>query len=74
MRAYHKSWQDKRPGWRRRVRWFEGRTGDSLSIRLNFCDMDEHRECNRFYVSREDATDDYEAFIAGATVKSLMAA
>ena len=72
MRVYHKSWQDRRPEWRRRVRWFEG--GESESIRLKFTDLDEGRECNRFYTDRELATADYEAFIASeVTVSQLMA-
>lgn len=73
-RAYHKSWQDRRPEWRRRVRWFEGRIGESVTIRLKFTDLDEGRECNRFYGEHDSATRDYEAFISGATVLSLMAA
>lgn len=71
MRAFHKSWQNKRPGWTRRVRWYQ-QTLPYLSIRLNFIDFDEHRECNRFYTDRDEATRDYEAFIAGATVKEMM--
>lgn len=71
MRAFHKAWQDRRPGWRRRVRWFEGRIGDSITIRLNLCDMDEGRECNRFYTDHDAATEAYEAFIAGAPVASF---
>jgi len=63
-RSYHKSWQDRRPGWRRRVKWYQGQ-GD---IRLNFVDMDEGRERNCFYVDREEATSAYERFIAGARV------
>ena len=70
-RAYHKGWQDARP-FNRRVRWFQGGGEGWVSIRLNFCDLDERRECNRFYSSVEEATADYKAFIEGATVKSLM--
>lgn len=72
MRSLHKSWQDRRPEWRRRVRWYEGRIGDALSIRLKFTDFAEGRECNRFYTDRDRATSDYEAFIASeTTVKQL---
>lgn len=64
-RSYHKGWQSDRPlkRWSRRVRWFEGRYGDMLSIRLNFSDG--YGESNRFYDDREAATRDYEGFIAG---------
>jgi hypothetical protein len=71
VRVYTKSWQDCRPEWRRRVRWFEG--SNPLSIRLKFTDLGEGRETNRFYSERDEATRDYQAFISGATVKSLLA-
>jgi hypothetical protein len=70
MRVYTKSWQDRRPEWRRRVRWFEGQ--DPLSIRLKFTDLDEGRERNGFYRDREEATRAYEAFIAGASVQDVV--
>ena len=73
MRAYHKSWQDKRPGFTKRVRWYQGQAGETLSIRLHFEDYGEHRACNRFYTDHGEATRDYETFIAGeVTVKELM--
>lgn len=72
-RAYHKGWQDARP-FNRRVRWFQGRIGDLVTIRLNFCDLDEGRACNRFYNSVAEAQEAYEAFIAGAPVASFMRA
>lgn len=64
-RAYHKSWQSDRPLKRmsRRVRWYEGRAGETLSIRLNF--EDGYGSSNRFYSDRDAATRDYESFIAG---------
>jgi hypothetical protein len=73
MRVCKKSWQDRRPEWRRRVRWFQGLIGESVTIRLKFTDLDEGRETNRFYTDEDSATSDYEAFISGATVKSLRA-
>jgi hypothetical protein len=42
-RSYHKGWQDQRPGFSARVRWYE----DELSIRLNF--EAEGEVWNRFY-------------------------
>lgn len=61
MRAYHKGWQNKRPGWTRRVRWLQGPD----DIRLEF--TDETGKCNRIYKTKEEATVDYERFIAGTS-------
>lgn len=61
-RAYLKGWQDKRPGWTRRVRWLEG----MYSIRLEFTDPT--GKCSLIYnktVEFGDANRDYEAFIRG---------
>lgn len=68
MRGYHKSWQNKRPGFTKRVRWYQGPStdeGKSGYIRLDFEDHDDGLQVNRFYPTKEDATLDYEAFIAG---------
>lgn len=62
-RSYHKGWQDKRPGWKKRVRWYQGREGKTDSIRLNF--TDELGSRNEFFNSVEEATVEYEKFIAG---------
>ena len=71
-RVYYQGWQDQRPGWTRRVKWFRGET----DIRLNFCDLNERRECNVFYRGEdrvERATRDFDRFKAGTvTVKMLM--
>lgn len=67
-RWLHKSWQDRRPGWRRRVRWYRG----EFDVRLNIIDLDEGREANLFYRSEDDALAAYHAFIGGARVVDLM--
>lgn len=64
-----KSWQDKRPGWTRRVRWYESRTDATyeevgfVSIRLNF--IDPNGEVNMFYADDPSAVADWEAFKHG---------
>jgi hypothetical protein len=72
VRTYRKSWQNRRPGWTRRVRWFEGPVAGDLSIRLCFEDYDEGRKLNRFYTSIAEARAAYETFIAGASVASFI--
>ena len=63
-RSYVKSWQDKRPGWTRRVRWYEGIIGDDLpTIRLEFTDTERRR--NRFFTDRDEAQTAYDTFIEG---------
>jgi hypothetical protein len=60
-RAYHKGWQDKRPGFTRRVRWLQGD-----DIRLEF--IDPGGRVSLFFDGPdmiEDATEKYEAFIQG---------
>lgn len=74
MRTYHKSWQNKRPGWTRRVQWYQAESDGIVSIRLVFTDTEEGREIRKYYPSTEAANADYAAFIAGATVESLQAA
>lgn len=59
MRALHKAWQNRRPGWTRRVRWYEG----PEDIRLQF--EDELGKANLIYERKVVATKAYEAFIAG---------
>lgn len=55
MRTLHKSWQDKRPGWTRRVRWYDG-----PEIRL--CFEDQYGKQNKFYTNAADAQHDYDQF------------
>lgn len=64
-RSYHKGWQSDRPLKRmsRRVRWYQGLIGETVSIRLNF--EDGYGSSNRFYNDLGSATRDYEGFIAG---------
>jgi hypothetical protein len=71
-RSYYKGWQDKRPGWRKRAKWFQVGL-ETTDIRINFVDLDEGRECNRFYNNYEAAQADYGAFMVGhKTVLQLM--
>lgn len=55
-----KSWQNRRPGWTRRIRWYDG-TND---IRLEF--TDEHGTHNMYFTldQREEAQREWEAAIA----------
>lgn len=59
-RFLKKSWQDKRSGWTRRVRWYEGET-----VRLQF--EDDFGRCNRFFESKADAQLAYDNFVNGVT-------
>ena len=60
VRAFRKSWQNKRPGWTRRVRWYEGGPGEK--IRLQF--EDTLGKSNGFFTTAEEAQAAYDAFIA----------
>lgn len=61
MRVFHKSWQNEKSGWSRRVRWFRG--GEGESIRLNF--IDELGEVNLFFDNEEEAQRWYDDFKRG---------
>lgn len=64
VRSYLKGWQDRRPGFTRRVRWYEGTTKSGKpSIRLNMESMGD--VWNEFFSDHETARRVYEAFIAG---------
>lgn len=54
MRYYHRGWQDKRPGWTRRIRWFAPTDGSTEGIRLNL--VDEDGEVNIFPADADEAT------------------
>lgn len=57
-RALHKSWQDKRPGWTHRVRWYEGED----DIRLSFeTPISRHNDWYRLE-EREMAQAAYDSF------------
>lgn len=61
MRTKLKSWQNKRHGWTRRVRWYEGPThGTSAPFRLNF--EDEEGSFNALYTVEEEAQAAYDQF------------
>ncbi len=64
-RYLHKSWQDKRPGWTRRVRWYEG-----VPIRLNFIDQS-WGEANLFFDTAEAAQEAYDRFVNGASIVQI---
>lgn len=63
----HKSWQDKRSGWDRRVRLYHkgrpiGYEGENL-VRLKF--DDEYGSVSHYYLTAEDAQIDYDLFREG---------
>lgn len=60
MRHLHKSWQDKRPGWTRRVRWYESEVPNA-NIRLCFEEGD--GRINRIYPDYVSAQADFNAFV-----------
>lgn len=66
MRIPIKSWQNKRPGWTIRVRWYEGPDHD---IRLQFESRDpaatDRDVKHKFYDNPAEAQADYEAFCNG---------
>lgn len=62
MRAIHKRWQNRRPGWTRRVTWYRGIIVNGReNIRLQF--EDEFGKCHRFYTTSESAQSAYDSFI-----------
>lgn len=74
QRSYIHGWQDERRGgrWARRVRWYEFRSEEGLSIRLNFAERLTQGaprrmwiEVNRFYDTDDAATEDFERFVNG---------
>jgi hypothetical protein len=67
MRWMHKRWQNKRPGWTRRVTWYKGHD----DVRLKF--EDETGIANRTYRSHVVADMMFEGFVRGeVTVQSLL--
>lgn len=54
----HKSWQDRRPGFTRRVRWYEGPD----DVRLQFEEFGD--VWNRIFTDRGKAQLAWEAFVA----------
>jgi hypothetical protein len=59
MRHIEKRWQDKRPGWTRRITWYEGKRDVRLKME------DEFGTANRQYVNRDIAEEAWLAFIMG---------
>lgn len=59
MRHLYKSWQDKRPGWTRRVRWYKPEL-ETEKIRLKF--EDETGVKHEHFTNVEDAQKAFEAF------------
>jgi hypothetical protein len=65
MRSLHKAWQDKRPGWTRRVRWYQGEGHEVYGvIRLKF--EDESGSWNAFFNCEADAQEAFNEFRNGA--------
>lgn len=67
MRHLYKSWQNRRPGFTRRVRWYQrdkpiGYAGEGV-IRL--CFEDDHGIVNMYYSEADTAQPDYDAFRDG---------
>lgn len=72
-RVFHKSWQDQRPGWRRRVRWYRG--SDEDGIRLQFEEYDAagtKLKAHRIYHDEGTAQTDYDLFVEGALTADLI--
>jgi hypothetical protein len=61
MRSYHKGWQNKRPGFTRRVRWLQGQV--IPPIRLEF--MDEDGKMSDYYMDEATAQYDFDLFVEG---------
>lgn len=67
MKGVHKRWQDRRSGWTRRVRWYEGKPDD---IRLKFEDAD--GSVSLFFTEQAQAQYCYDRFRRGdSTVQQL---
>lgn len=73
-RALHKSWQDKRPGWRRRVRWYRGSEEDGIRLQFEETDGRTHTalKAHRIYFDEGTAQMDYDLFIEGALTADLI--
>jgi hypothetical protein len=72
VRALKRGWRDNRSAWRRRVRWYEYRGDDGVSIRLNFNERlyptsprATWIEVNSFYDSDAKAEADMLRFVEG---------
>lgn len=73
QRALRRAWRNDRGGrWTRRVRWYEFRSNEGVSIRLNFAErqsFDTPRrlwvEVNTFYSDDESAERDVQRFAEG---------
>lgn len=60
-RSYLKGWQDKRPGWTRRVRWYQGREDVRLQFEERAEDGTRHI-AHRVYKDTDAAQMDFELF------------
>jgi hypothetical protein len=72
MRFLYKLWQDRRPRFTRRVRWYQP-TDPGETIRLTFEDA-AHGEASRCYATATDAQRDYDAFREGRLTVPTIAA
>jgi hypothetical protein len=73
-----RGWRDNRSAWTRRVRWYEYRGDDGVSIRLNFCERvhptdprNRWIEVNRFYDNDDAAETDVFRFTQGERANVL---
>jgi len=75
-RSLHKSWQDKRPGFTRRVRWLEANetyARETFSSRIRLCFEDPDGLINVYFDSPEEAQGMYDRFREGlVNVRELM--
>ena len=69
MRTRHKSWQNQRPGWTRRVIWYNPQTNSEQSIRLKF--EDEHGSYNLYFGNAEKAQAAFDAFREGKSTTEM---
>ena len=82
-RSLRRGWQNARPGWTRRVRWYESaRTSEGVSIRLqfeervvtlddNYMPHEERERVNRFYSDDVAALRDWWRFERGESLRTL---
>jgi hypothetical protein len=74
-RALRRGWQNNRPAWSRRCRWYEWRSNEGVSIRLQFETRDlttgTRKRVNRFYSDDALALNDMERFEQGESLRVL---
>lgn len=69
--SWHKAWQNKRPGWTRRVRWYELYNAAFDYVRLEFCERmpdNTGRETYSVTVTGTQARELWEEYVNDETV------